>query len=160
MNQKLSRISLGAVFIVAVVLAKVLLPPQQSSADDAPHVTPDSIDAKADRANQLFELRIYTAAPGKMEALQQRFRDHTLRLFQKHGIKSVGYWIGADEKEKDRLYYIVAYPDRASRDKMLMNGIAVDPEFRQAVVDSEKEGKLTTKIESVLLTSTDYSPLK
>ena len=159
MNQELSRISLGTLFIAVVALATLLLPPQQLPADDPSHES-DSVDAKTTRPNKLYELRIYTAAPGKWEALHQRFRDHTLRLFEKHGIKSIGYWTGADERESNRLYYLVVYPDRASREKMLLNGIAVDPEFRQAVADSEKEGKLTTKIESVLLTSTDYSPLK
>jgi hypothetical protein len=109
---------------------------------------------------QLFELRIYTAAPGKMEALHKRFRDHTLRLFEKHGIRNVGYWTAVDEKRQGRLYYLIAYPDRDSREKMLVNGIAKDPEFLKAVAESEKDGKLTAGTESVLLTATDYSPIK
>lgn len=112
------------------------------------------------QANQLFELRIYTAAPGKMEALHTRFREHTLRLFEKHGIKSVGYWSATDTEGREQLYYMVAYPDQESREKMLINGIAKDPVFLKVVKDSEKEGKLTTKVESVLLTPTDYSALK
>jgi hypothetical protein len=107
---------------------------------------------------ELFELRIYTAAPGKMEALHKRFRDHTLKFFDKHGIRSVAYWSAADEKRQDRLYYIVAYPDAKSREMRLVNGIAKDPEFLKVVAESEIDGKLTTGIESVLLTPTDYSP--
>jgi hypothetical protein len=95
-----------------------------------------------------------------MDALNRRFREHTLRLFAKHGIESVGYWTAVDEQHRGRLYYVVAYPDRASREKMLLNGIAKDPEFLQAVAESEKDGKLTAGIESVLMTPTDYSPLK
>ena len=95
-----------------------------------------------------------------MEALNKRFRDHTLRLFEKHGIKNVGYWTAVDEKHQGRLYYIIAYPDRESRDKMLVNGIAKDAEFLKAVAESEKEGKLTVDIESVLMVPTDYSPIK
>jgi hypothetical protein len=93
-----------------------------------------------------------------MDALNKRFRDHTLRLFEKHGIKSIGYWIA--EGDDDRLYYMVAYPDRESREKMLVNGIAVDPEFRKVVEESEVDGKLTVKTESLILNPTDYSPLK
>ncbi len=107
---------------------------------------------------ELFELRIYTATPGKMEALHKRFREHTLKFFEKHGIRSVAYWTAIDEKHRERLYYIVAYPDQESREKRLVNGIAKDPEFLKVVAESEREGKLTTDIESVLLMPTDYSP--
>jgi NIPSNAP protein len=109
---------------------------------------------------QFFELRVYTAAPGKMDALNKRFRDHTLKFFEKHGIKSVGYWTAVDEKHQGRLYYVVAYPDRESRERMLVNGIAKDPDFLKMVAESEKDGKLTDGIDSVLMTPTDYSPLK
>jgi hypothetical protein len=110
-------------------------------------------------APQLYELRIYTAAPGKMDALHGRFRDHTLRLFEKHGIKSVGYWTGVDQG-REKLYYVVAYPDREARERRLVNGIATDPEFLKAVAESEKGGKLTTGSESLLLAPTDYSPIR
>ena len=110
-------------------------------------------------APQLYELRIYTAAPGKTEALHARFRDHTLRLFEKHGIRNVGYWTGVDGG-RDKLYYLVAYPDREARERRLVNGIARDPEFLKAVAESEKGGKLTAGTESVLLAPTDYSPMR
>jgi hypothetical protein len=127
---------------------------------------PPSIAAPTTRAatsgdggsTELFELRIYTAAPGKMEALHRRFRDHTLKFFDKHGIRSVAYWSAVDDKHQGRLYYIVAYPDTKSREMRLVNGIAKDPEFLKVVAESEKDGKLTTEIESVLLAPTDYSP--
>jgi hypothetical protein len=111
-------------------------------------------------APQLYELRIYTAAPGKMDALHARFRDHTLRLFEKHGIKNVGYWTGVDDDHREKLYYVVAYPDREAREQRLVNGIAKDPEFLKAVAESEKGGKLTCGTESVLLAPTDYSPIR
>ena len=111
-------------------------------------------------ASQLYELRIYTAAPGKMGALHARFRDHTLRLFGKHGIKNVGYWTGVDDGQREKLYYLVAYPDREARERRLVNGIAKNPEFLKAVAESEKGGKLTSGIESVLLAPTDYSPMR
>ena len=111
-------------------------------------------------ASQFYELRIYTAAPGKMDALHARFRDHTLRLFQKHGIRNVGYWTGVDEGQREKLYYVVAYPDREARERRLVNGIAKDPEFLKAVAESEKGGKLTAGTESVLLAPADYSPMQ
>ena len=119
-----------------------------------------TVFAAAPAAPQLYELRIYTAAPGKMDALHARFRDHTLRLFEKHGIKSVGYWTGVDEGQREKLYYVVAYPDREAREQRLVNGIAKDPEFLKAVAESEKGGKLTSGTESVLLAPTDYSPMR
>lgn len=73
--------------------------------------------AGAPATAQLYELRIYTAAPGKMDALHTRFHDHTLRLFEKHGIKSVGYWTGVDDGQREKLYYLVAYPDREARER-------------------------------------------
>ena len=116
--------------------------------------------AAAPEPSRLYELRIYTAAPGKMDALHARFRDHTLRLFEKHGIKNVGYWTGVDEGRREKLYYVVAYPDREAREQRLVNGIAKDPEFLGAVAESERGGKLTSETESILLAPTDYSPMR
>ena len=109
---------------------------------------------------ELYELRIYTAAPGKIDALNDRFRDHTLRLFEKHGIRSVGYWTGVDDGRRETLYYLIAYPDREARERRLVNGIAKDPAFLKAVAESERGGKLTSAVESVLLAPTDYSPMR
>jgi hypothetical protein len=95
-----------------------------------------------------------------MDALHTRFRDHTLRLFEKHGIKSVGYWTGVDDGQREKLYYLVAYPDREARERRLVNGIAKDPEFLKAVAESERGGTLTSGTESVLLAPTDYSPIR
>ena len=79
-------------------------------------VDPPTAFAAEPAAARLYELRIYTAAPGKLDALHARFRDDTLRLFEKHGIRNVGYWTGADEGRRERLYYLVAYPDRQARE--------------------------------------------
>lgn len=137
-----------------------LLSAEPPATDNLPKSSPSKSEAKPSQTPQLFELRVYTAAPGKMDALHKRFRDHTLRLFAKHGIKSIGYWTANQEPNEERLYYLVAYPDLESREKLLVQGIAVDPEFRQAVAESTQDGPLTTNIESILLTPTDYSPLK
>ena len=155
MLQGSKRISpLGLVFLLAGIALATLRMYAQDVAPPAA-ASPTRGDASA---TEFFELRIYTAAPGKMEALHKRFRDHTLKFFEKHGIRSVAYWTATDEKHQNRLYYIVAYPDQESRKKRLVNGIAKGPEFLKVVAESEKDGKLTTEIESVLLIPTDYSP--
>ena len=120
----------------------------------------DVATSKRVDAQRFFELRIYTAAPGKLDALNRRFRDHTLKFFEKHGIESIGYWTAVDDTNRGKLYYIVAYPDRASREKIAHQGVAQDPEFLAVVAESEKDGKIVTEMESVLLEPTDYSAIK
>jgi hypothetical protein len=144
--------------LTLVLVALAFATTRTRAAEGSPHAVATPAISATGGGTELFELRIYTAAQGKMEALHQRFRNHTLKLFEKHGIRSVAYWTAVDEKHQDRLYYIIAYPDKESREKMLVNGIAKDPEFLKAVAESEKDGKLTTDIESVLLAPTDYSP--
>src|SRR2546430_2951359 len=115
---------------LASVLAVIVFASDRMRAADGPAPAVAAPATKAVRSGaELFELRIYTAAPGKMEALHKRFREHTLKSFEKHGIRSVAYWTAIDEKHRERLYYIVAYPDQESREKRLVNGIAKDPEF-------------------------------
>jgi hypothetical protein len=111
-------------------------------------------------SDRVFELRTYTAAPGKMEALKTRFRDHTIRMFEKHGITNIGYWVPMDEpKSANTLMYILAYKDRAAA-KVQWNAFATDPEWVKARTDSEKDGKLTEKAESLFLTPADFSQMK
>jgi L-rhamnose mutarotase len=114
--------------------------------------------ARGDEAKdtRCFELRVYTAAPGKLEALHARFRDHTCKLFEKHGITNVGYWVPLDNAEQ-KLYYILAYPDRKARNASWA-GFMSDPAWKAAWAASEKDGKLVTKVESTFLHATDYSP--
>ncbi len=115
--------------------------------------------AAAAAAGKYYELRIYTAAPGKLDALNARFRDHTIKLFKKHGIENIGYWVAVDEKNVGKLFYVVAYPDKESRDKSWA-AFGKDPEWIAAKTASEKDGKLVDKVEQVFMTSTDYSPIK
>jgi hypothetical protein len=119
------------------------------------------VDQGEKRANaRVFELRTYTAAPGKMEALNARFREHTCKLFENHGMTNIGYWNPADPKEAEqKLIYILAFPSREAADKS-WKAFRDDPEWRAVQKASEKDGKLVTKVESVFLKPTDYSPLK
>jgi hypothetical protein len=110
---------------------------------------------KAD--TRYFEMRTYHAAPGKIDALNARFRDHTTKLFKKHGMDNIGYWI--DEKRPDVLVYILAYPSKEAREKS-WKAFQEDPDWIAAKKESEKDGKLVDKVEQVFLNPTDYSPIK
>lgn len=123
-----------------------------------------AVPARADDAaaagERCFEMRTYTAAPGKLEALHARFRDHTNALFAKHGMTMVGYWTPTDgETAKDTLVYILAYPNRAARDAS-WEAFQKDAEWQKAKAESEVNGPLVVKVVSVFLKPTDYSPLK
>jgi hypothetical protein len=113
--------------------------------------------AKADDT-MVYELRTYTAAPGKMPELQKRFRDHTTQIFEKHGMKNIGYWVPADKP--DTLIYILAHKTREAANKSWAEFMA-DPEWQRVRKESEKNGSLLTKRpERVYMTPTDFSPLK
>ena len=113
--------------------------------------------------SRVFEMRTYYAAPGKLEGLQARFRDHTVKLFEKHGMTNVGYWVPVDEKtgqpSGNTLVYILAYPSLEARTKS-WDAFRADPAWNAARNESEKNGKLLEKIESVFFKATDYSPIK
>lgn len=111
--------------------------------------------------SRVFELRTYHAAPGKLAALHARFRDHTNALFKKQGMTVVGYWVpmDADKGSADTLVYLLAHESRAAA-KASWAAFGADPEWVRVKADSEKDGPLTTKVESVFLSPTDYSPMK
>jgi NIPSNAP len=110
----------------------------------------------ADKDSRVYELRTYTAAPGKLDALNARFRDHTLKLFEKHGMTNVAYWVPIDNKE-NLLIYLLAHASRDARDRSWRT-FGIDPAWQSAAKKSEENGKLVAKVESRLLTPTDYSP--
>ena len=111
--------------------------------------------------NRFFEFRTYNAVDGKLDALNARFRDHTVKLFEKHGMTNIGYWTPAEgDKSKNTLIYILAFPDKEARNKAFKE-FGADPEWQSAQKASEANGKLLVKApESVFLTPTDYSPMK
>jgi NIPSNAP len=109
---------------------------------------------------RIFELRTYHAAPGKMEALQARFRDHTCKLFEKHNMTVIGFWNPTDSQEAKRtLIYLLAFPSMEAAAKSWKD-FQADPEWTAVKEASEKNGKLVEKIESVYLKPTNYSRLK
>jgi hypothetical protein len=112
-----------------------------------------------DPRTAVYELRTYYPAPGKLAALNARFREHTLRLFEKHGMRNVAYWNEQPTKEAPdgRVIYVLAYPSRAARDAS-WKAFGADPEWRAVAAKSEAGGKLVAKVDSVFMTMTDYSP--
>ncbi len=105
---------------------------------------------------QCFELRTYTANEGKLEALHSRFRDHTVGIFESHGMTNVGYWV-PQENDRNELIYLLAYPSRDARDKA-WKGFFGDPAWKAAYKASVADGRLVKKVTSVFLKPTDYSP--
>ncbi len=109
---------------------------------------------------RLFELRIYTTHPGRLPALHQRFRDHTNRLFKKHGMELIGYWTPSEGPEKENtLMYILAYPDREARERA-WRAFLNDPGWKRVYEESHKDGPIVAKVESKFLDPTDYSPIR
>ena len=114
---------------------------------------PGALPAKESRC---FELRTYYAAPGKLDELNARFRDHTMKLFARHGITSVGYWLPV-ENPGNKLIYLLAFPNREAATNSWRNFMS-DPEWKEVVKRTQANGKLTSKVESIYLAATDFSP--
>ena len=115
-------------------------------------------DEKVD--SRVFELRTYHCAPGKMEALQARFRDHTCKLFEKHHMTVIGFWRPTDEEQaKRQLVYLLAFPSQEAAAKSWKD-FQADPEWKALKTASEKNGSLVEKIESVFLKPTGCSALR
>ncbi len=109
---------------------------------------------------RVFEMRTYTANEGKLTALQARFRDHTTAIFEKHGMQNVGYWIPTDAPaSQNTLIYILAFPDREAAKKSWAEFMA-DPEWKKVQQESEVNGKLVSKIDSVFMEPTEFSPIR
>lgn len=110
----------------------------------------------AEPDTRVYELRTYIAHPGKLDALNARFRDHTVKLFEKHGMTNIGYWMPVENPDL-KLIYMLAFPDRAAREKS-WKAFGDDPDWKKVQQESEAAGPLVAKIETRLLTATDYSP--
>lgn len=123
------------------------------AADVSPTIGPWAVEHP-----RIFELRIYTAHPGKLDALLDRFRNHTMRLFKRHGMTNVAYWLPVDNDD-NQLVYLLAYPSVFARNEAWQEFIT-DPEWRAAYEASREDGPLVETIESTLLVPSDYSPLR
>lgn len=111
-------------------------------------------------SGKVYEMRTYTAAEGKFDALNSRFRDHTVKLFEKHGMKNVGYWTPSEGPlVGTTLIYIIEHKSRDAA-KASWAAFGADPDWQKAKAASEVNGRLVTKLESVYMTATDYSAIK
>jgi hypothetical protein len=110
--------------------------------------------------SRVYELRTYTANPGKFEAMKNRFRDHILPLFKKHNLTVVGFWSPADAPASENtLIYVLAHESREAAKKNWAAFMA-DPVRKQVWADTEKDGPINMKVESVYMNPTDFSPIK
>jgi len=116
---------------------------------------------KSAREDRVFEMRTYIASPGKIEALHARFRDHTCKLFEKHGMTNIGYWQATTgDNAENTLVYILAYPSKEAREAS-WKAFQADEQWNKVKAESEKDGvKLAAKVTSIFLKPTDYSAIK
>jgi hypothetical protein len=106
----------------------------------------------------VYELRVYHASPGRLGDLLARFRDHTIAIFNRHGLESVAYWIPTDDAEKDKtLIYILRHPSRETAETN-WKSFRDDPEWKAVKEKSEAKGPLVDKIDSTYMALTDFSP--
>jgi hypothetical protein len=111
------------------------------------------------QSGKVFELRTYTTHEGRLDALLARFRNHTTKLFEKHGMKNIGYWIPADpEKSKNTLIYVIEHKSMEAAKKS-WDAFRGDPEWNKVRAESEASGKIVEKVEAVYMTAVDFSPL-
>lgn len=106
--------------------------------------------------SRYYELRIYYPTPGKYDAIVDRFRQYTTKLFEKHGMENIGYWVPTDTTQKV-LYYLLAYPSRPARDSS-WKAFSRDPDWKAVVAKTEANGKLVARVESIFMTESDISP--
>jgi hypothetical protein len=110
-------------------------------------------------SNRVFELRVYHAVPGKVPALEARFRDTASKLLAKHDLKAVGYWVPEDAPASDNTFiYILAHPSREEAKKN-WEAMFADPGFKE-MMKSEQADKLVEKVDSTYMHPTDFSPMK
>jgi hypothetical protein len=119
-----------------------------------------SLQPTAEGKDRVFEIRTYTTEPGKLPDLLKRFRDHTTKLFEKHGMTNIGYWVPTDEpRSKNTLIYVLAHKSRDAAKKSWAD-FHNDPDWQKAQKASEANGKIVTKVESIFADPTDFSAIK
>ena len=119
-----------------------------------------ALAADAPQSARVFEIRTYHTFPGRLDALHKRFREHTMKMFEKHGMTNVAYWTFEDSPAKEStLIYVISHPSREQAKKNWAE-FSADPEWQKIAADSQKDGKIVEKVESVFVDATDYSPMK
>jgi hypothetical protein len=157
-NGRMNQLALRHAAAAALALCAIGLPSRGAAQTRSAPATPSPSIAKDSRT---FELRTYYATPGKLEELHARFRNHTIRLFKKHGMTIVGFWAPTTPAAAaaNTLVYVLAYPSDQAREAA-WKGFNTDPEWIAARDASERKGKIVERVESVMMKATDYSDLK
>lgn len=114
-------------------------------------------DDKKESEELVYELRTYTTAEGRLPALHSRFRDHTMKIFEKHGMKNIIYWVPEDKE--NTLVYVIAHKSLEAADASWA-AFRKDPEWQRVFKASREDGSIVTKVQKQFLTATDYSPMK
>jgi hypothetical protein len=115
--------------------------------------------ANPEPSTAVYELRIYHTYDGKLDDLLRRFREHTMKIFERHGIKNIAYWTPTDDPLKGKtLVYIIAHPSREAATAN-WKSFGDDPEWQSVREKSEANGKIVEKVDSTFMTLTDFSPL-
>ncbi len=112
------------------------------------------------QGERIFEMRTYTAHPGRLDALNARFRDHTTRIFEKHGMTNVGYWTPQEAPlAENTLVYILAHDSREAG-QASWDAFRADPEWAQVAEESQRDGRIVESVDVLWLEATDYSKIK
>ncbi|MDP2284493.1 MAG: NIPSNAP family protein [Pseudohongiella sp.] len=143
MKSIIKSLTLASVMTIGLTIAVAVLP-ASVQAQDGP----------------VFELRTYKATPGNLEKLMARFRDHTMRIFEKHGMTNIGYWLPTDEIERqDTLIYLLKH-DSMEAATASWRAFSQDPEWRQVNEDSNRDGAILDSVVRKYMTATDFSQMK
>jgi hypothetical protein len=112
------------------------------------------------QSKRVFELRTYTTHEGKLGDLNKRFRDHTMRIFKKHGMENIAYWQPQDAPDsQNTLIYVISHQSREAAKKSWAD-FQADPEWQKVSAESQVNGRIVSKVVSVFMDATDYSPMK
>jgi len=116
--------------------------------------------AEAQSSDRVFELRTYTTLPGRLDALHARFADHTMRIFEKHGMTNIGYYSPQDAPlAENTLIYLLAHDSREAADAS-WTAFGADPEWQKVAEESQVDGRIIEKLERLYLDPTRFSPMK
>ena len=112
------------------------------------------------QGERIFEMRTYTALPGRLDALNARFRNHTTRIFEKHGMTNIGYWTPQEAPlAENTLVYILAHDSRDAG-QASWDAFRADPEWAQVAEESQRDGRIVESVDVLWLEATDYSKIK
>ena len=140
--------------LIQSISAAALLPAANLLATDK-----KPFDTHAAESDAVYELRVYHCYEGKLPDLLKRFREHTTKIFEKHGMKNVAYWLPMEEPQKSNtLIYILAHPSREAA-AANWKAFSADPEWQSVQKASESNGKIVEKVDSTFMALTDFSPL-